>query len=96
MVAREHGQRVRADLVGRVAVRRDAVGAGEHDVDSRPASMSGRTAALSAITAKGMPRRSSSQAVSLEPWMSGRVSVTHTCSTSPRSQPSRIAPSAVP
>src|SRR5256885_6658761 len=32
---REHGQRVRADLVGEVAVRRDAVGADDHEVHLR-------------------------------------------------------------
>ena len=33
VVAREHGERVRPDLVRRVAVRGDAVGAGDHAVD---------------------------------------------------------------
>ena len=33
MVRREHGERVRADLVRGVAVRRDAVGAGDDQVD---------------------------------------------------------------
>ena len=83
VMACEHGEPVRADLVGGVAVRRDAVGAGERDVDAT-AAISDATA-LSAITENGMPSRSSSQAVSREPWSSGRVSVTQTCSTRPRS-----------
>src|SRR5207247_439798 len=35
VMQREHGQRVRADLVGEVAVRRDAVGADDHEVHLR-------------------------------------------------------------
>ena len=48
------------------------------------------------MTACGMPSVSSSQAVSLAPWSSGRVSSTQTCSTRPRSHAARMPPSAVP
>ena len=83
VVRGEHGERVRADLVRGVAV-----GARCGRRRSRRASTSPRAisepAAESAMTACGMPARSSSQAVSRAPWRSGRVSSTKTCSTSPR------------
>ena len=93
-MGREHGQRVRADLVRRVAVGRDAVGAREHDVHlaARHERAGGRVGQHAA----GTPARSSSQAVSRAPWRSGRVSSTSTCSTRPRACASQIAPSAVP
>ena len=53
-------------------------------------------AAPSTITECGMPSCSSSQAVSLLPWRSGRVSSTQTCSTRPASAAARIAPTAEP
>ena len=50
----------------------------------------------SVTTRKGIPNRSSSQAVSREPWSSGRVSSTHTWDTLPASKPAVITPTAVP
>ena len=53
-------------------------------------------AAASAITACGMPTASSSQAVSLAPCSSGRVSSTQTWASSPSSHAVRSAPTAEP
>ena len=94
-MARQHRERVGADLVRGVAVRRDPVGAGEHRVDvARPAIS--EAAAESTITAFGMPAVSSSQAVSRAPWSSGRVSSTQTWASRPRSHAARSAPTALP
>ena len=53
-------------------------------------------ASPSATTVHGIPRRSSSQAVSRAPWRTGRVSSTHTVGARPASCAARMTPTAVP
>ena len=75
-------ERVRADLVRDVAVRRDPIGAGEHGVDfSRRHSRMPRPRPRSRRT--GYPGRRAPKPSGAQPWSSGRVSSTQTCSTRP-------------
>ena len=90
----QDGQRVGADLVGHVAVGRDAVGAHHHPVHQAAGDQAaGRGVGDHPV---GIPARPSSQAVSRAPWSSGRVSSTHTSASRPRSQAAASTPPAVP
>ena len=93
-MAGEHRQPVRADLVRRVPVRGDPVGAGDHDVDLACRHARGR----SAVDDDGMrdPESFELERRQAGPCSSGRVSSTQTCVTPPRSARARIAPTAEP
>ena len=81
VAGREHGQRVGADLVGRVPVGRHPVRADEDDVDLAAGhQVSGGHVGEQRV---GTPAWASSQVVSRAPWRYGRVSSTQTWSGRP-------------
>ena len=84
VVARQHGQRVRADLVRDVAVAPRCDRRRRSRGRPRPRAIND-AAAPSAISVASMPSRSSSHIVRRAPCSSGRVSSTHTCGSRPAS-----------
>lgn len=77
--------------------RRPVTSSGERStiLSTSPRAISAPT--LESVTSlNGMPSRASSQAVSLAPWRSGRVSSTQTCVSRPACHAARRIPPAVP
>ena len=77
--ARGERQRVRADLIGDVAVRRDAVTADDHGSDRSAGDQAGRGRVDDQLVRDRQP--ASSYTVSRAPWSSGRDSVASTPSS---------------
>ena len=91
----EHRERIRPDLVRRIAVGSDAIGAGDDQVDlARSHQRCGRGVRDHRV--RHTSAASSSHAVSLAPCSSGLVSSTHTRASTPRSQAVISAPTALP